>query len=58
MTMPDRTAVTLRWDDPEDAAEFLAIRRDLRRQGWLPDSSRDELLALVKDSSEGGDGDG
>ena len=44
------TAVTLSWDSPEDAAEFVAIRRDLRRLGWLPDAARDALLELVGQS--------
>ena len=57
------TAVILSWDDPESAAEFLALRRDLRRIGWLPDPARDALVELVgesqvKDGSEEGSGDG
>ena len=40
-------AVTLSWDTPEDAAEFVVLRWDLRRQGWLPDTARDALLELV-----------
>lgn len=57
------TAVTLSWDDPEDAAEFLALRRDLRRQRWLPDPAAGALLDLVGSSvvMEGGrkeDGNG
>lgn len=56
------TTVILSWPDPEAAAEFLALRRDLRRIGWLPDPARDVLVELVRDSqikngSEEGDGD-
>ena len=55
------TTVTLSWDDPESAAEFTALRRDLRRTGWLSDPARDALVELVRDSriedgSEEGDG--
>jgi hypothetical protein len=57
-------SVTLTWDDPDDAARFLDLRRQRRQHGWLPDGSREELLALVgtaeivKDGSEGGERDG
>lgn len=44
------TDITLRWDDPEDATEFLAIRHDLIRDGYLMDSARDALVELVRDS--------
>lgn len=52
-------AVTLQWDDPEDAADFLDLRRQLREDGWLPDPSSERLRELVassevKDSSEEG----
>ena len=43
-------AVTLSWETPEDAAEFAALCRDLRRLGWLPDTARDALLELVGQS--------
>jgi hypothetical protein len=43
-------AVTLSWETQEDAVEFLALRRDLRRQGWLSDTARDALLELVGQS--------
>ena len=54
--------VTLSWPDPDDAAEFLSIRRDLRTQGWLPDPSAEALTELVmasevvKDGAEEGSG--
>lgn len=51
------TRVTLSWDDPDDAAEFLALRRDLRRQGWLGDNAKAALLELVG-ASEVKDGTG
>jgi hypothetical protein len=41
------TTVTLRWDDPEKAAEFFALRRDLRRHGWLSDPATEALTELV-----------
>ena len=34
--------VTLRWTDPEDAGEFLHLRDQYRRFGWLPDPSSEE----------------
>ena len=54
------TAVILSWDDPESAAEFTALRRDLRRIGWLPDPARDALVELVRDSQikDGSEGSG
>lgn len=39
--------VTLRWDDPEDAAQFLELHGELCRQGWLPDPSADALRELT-----------
>lgn len=45
--MTDQSTIACRWEDPEDAAEFLRLRDQLRRDGWLPDASRDELLRLV-----------
>jgi hypothetical protein len=42
--------VALRWDDPQDAREFLRLRLEYRRQGWLPDASRDALLELLGES--------
>ena len=50
------TVVMLSWDDPEDARQFLALRAVLRRQGWLPDMSRDTLVELVRLSEAAGDG--
>lgn len=52
------TTVTLSWEDPEGTAEFLSLRRDLRRQGWLSDTARDALLELVEQSriEDGTDG--
>lgn len=44
------TTATLRWADPEDAAEFLSLREHLRTYGWLPDPSRDALVELVSTS--------
>ena len=41
-------ALTLRWDDPEKAADFIQLHAELRRQGWLPDPSREALLELVE----------
>ena len=41
------SAVTLRWEDPEDARQFLALRRNLRDHGWLPDTSAEALRELV-----------
>ena len=41
------TAVTLSWDDPEEAADFLDLHGRLRRDGWLPDSSADALRELT-----------
>jgi hypothetical protein len=55
--------VTLSWDDPEDAAEFLRLRGELRGQGWVTDPAGvalQELVAaseVVKDSTEEGHGD-
>jgi hypothetical protein len=43
-------SVTLQWGDPEDAANFLSIRADYKRDGWLPDVFWEELLRLVGDS--------
>lgn len=43
-------AVTLQWEDPDDAAEFCRIRLEYRRQGWLPDASRHALLELIGES--------
>ena len=57
-------AVTLSWDDPEDAAEFLRLRSELRGQGWITDPAGGALQELVsrsvvvKDSSDDGAGDG
>ena len=42
--------VTLGWEDPEDASEFLRLREQARREGWLPDTSRDALWELVESS--------
>ena len=42
------TTVTLSWEDPEDAATFLRLREEYRRQDWLPDPSMAELLELVR----------
>ena len=62
MTSPG--TVTLCWPDPSDATEFLRLRAEYNRQGWLPDASRDALLDLVrdaevvKDGSEEGERDG
>jgi hypothetical protein len=42
--------VTLRWEDPEDAAEFLRIREEYRRQNWIPDASKGALLELLGES--------
>lgn len=39
--------VTLSWEDPEDAAEFLSLHEALRRQGWLPDPSAVALRELT-----------
>jgi hypothetical protein len=50
------TTVTLSWHDPEEAAEFLALRRDLRRQGWLSDPAADALRELVRASEVTKDG--
>lgn len=52
------STVTLSWDDPEAAAEFLALRRDLRRDGWLSDPAAAALQELVGASvaTEGGEG--
>ena len=52
------TAVTLSWDDPEEAAEFLALRRDLRRHGWLPDPAAEALRELVSKSVVAEEGSG
>ena len=48
--------VTLQWDDPEDTRQFLAIRHDLIRDGYLMDSPRDALVELVRDSEVVTDG--
>ena len=39
--------VILRWEDPEDAGEFLRLREQLRSHGWLPDPAADELRRLT-----------
>ena len=44
------TAITLSWPDPEDAAEFADLCARLRRDGWLPDPSRDALVELARTS--------
>lgn len=44
------TAVTLRWEDPDDAAEFLRIRADYLRDGWLSDPASAALLELLGSS--------
>ena len=49
------TTVTLSWDNPDDAAEFLSIRRDLRTQGWLPDPSVAALVELTGSSEVAGE---
>lgn len=50
------TTVTLSWEDPEDAAEFLRLREEYRDHGWLPDPSAEALRDLVGSSvvTEGG----
>jgi hypothetical protein len=50
------TAVTLTWNDPEDASDFLQLRNQLRRDGWLPDPSADALRELVQSSEIATDG--
>jgi hypothetical protein len=42
------TTVTLRWREPDDAGEFLALRRDLRRLGGLTDAAAEALIELVR----------
>lgn len=42
--------VILRWEDPEDSGDFLRLRESLRRDGWLPDPSRDALVELIGES--------
>jgi hypothetical protein len=52
--------VTLRWDDPEDAREFLRLREEYRRQGWLTDPAAGALTDIVGESevvAGGGEGD-
>lgn len=59
--------VTLRWQDPESASDFLRIREEYNRDGWLTDTAVAALQELVgeaevvKDSSdeegEGGSAD-
>ena len=44
------TAVTLRWEDPEDAERFLDLRRELRDHSWVPDTSAETLRELVRTS--------
>ncbi len=55
------TTLTLTWDDPEAASDFVDLRDQLCRQGWLPDASRDALLELVQSAGvkvEDGDDEG
>lgn len=52
------STVTLRWEDPEDSGEFLRLREALRRDGWLPDPSRDALVELIGESEVVTDGSG
>jgi len=47
-------SVTLCWDDPEDAEEFLRLREDCRRDGWLSDPSAEALRELVGASEVAG----
>jgi hypothetical protein len=59
----DQATVTLSWDDPEAAGDFLALREDLRAHGWLPDTAAARLQELVRSGNvvtSGGDeaGDG
>lgn len=52
--------VTLSWQDPEDAAEFLSLHEALHRQGWLPDPSAGALRELTASATavrEDGPGD-
>lgn len=42
--------VTLRWEDDEDAARFLAYRQEFRTAGYLSDADGDILQGLVGDS--------
>ena len=53
------TTVTLSWQDPDDARDFLQLREEYRRDGYLTDAATDALRELVggsavTDSSEGG----
>ena len=50
--------VTLRWEDPEDAGEFLRLREQLREHGWLPDPAREALRELVRASKVVSEKDG
>lgn len=60
------TTVTLRWDDPEAAGDFLRLREEYRRDGYLTDPASDVLRELVGESEvvdggsdeEAGDGGG
>lgn len=48
--------VTLSWEDPEDARQFLALHGELRRQGWLPDASAEALRELTAKAAVREDG--
>lgn len=44
------TTVTLSWEDPEKASEFLRLRNELRGQGWVTDPAGVALQELVASS--------
>lgn len=50
------TTVTLRWDDPEAAGDFLRLREEYRRDGYLTDPASDVLKELVGESEVVDDG--
>ena len=50
------TSVTLRWKDPADAADFLQLRAEYLRDGYLMHPSTVALLELVGGSEVVTDG--
>lgn len=50
--------VTLSWEDPEDARQFLALHGEICRHDWLPDPSAERLRELTASATAVREDDG